>query len=694
MSGYTRQSVADIIPTAVVRAAPINAELNALRDAFDFDSTGSTGHKHDGTADEGSYVPLIADLDGLNKVAIDTTHNYVQFFVEVSSAAVEQIRIQDGVIIPTSDNDIDLGTTTVEFKNLYLDGTAKIDTLTVDENATVTGNLTVNGNTFIGDSNTDTVTVTADVASALIPSADSTYPLGDSSNYWSAAFIDAITTTGNINTGGNLAVTGTSTFTGTLTTNGNTVIGSDGSDTVTVNADVASHLIPSADSTYTLGDTSNYWSHGYIDAITTTGNITVGGTLTVTSTIDMTSDKIINLGAPTSANDAATKTYVDTAISNLVASAPGTLDTLNELAAALGNDPNFATTVTNSIATKVSKAGDTMSGDLAMGSNKITGLGTPTSGNDATNKTYVDGILGSATSAAASAAAAAASASAAASSYDSFDDRYLGAKGSEPSLDNDGNALLTGALYFNTSSNKMRVYDGAAWRDAGSSVNGTAERFVYTATASQTTFSANYDVGFVDVYMNGVKLVAGTDFTATSGTSIVLATGATSGDIIDIIGYGAFSVANTYTQAAADAKFLISANNFSDINNAATALQNLGLTATAAEVNLIDGSAANTVVNNKAVIYGASGEVTANQIDILAQGDLRLQDTTGGQYVALQAPSTVSSSFTLTLPTADGTNGQVLQTNGSGALSFTTISASPFSDNTLLAQIQAISLSF
>lgn len=782
MSGYTRQSVADIIPTAVVRAAPINAELNALRDAFDFDSTGSTGHKHDGTADEGSYVPLIADLDGLNKVVIDTTHNYVQFFVEVSSAAVEQIRIQDGVIIPTSDNDIDLGTTTVEFKNLYLDGTAKIDTLTVDENATVTGNLTVNGNTFIGDSNTDTVTVTADVASALIPSADSLYPLGDSSNYWSAAFIDAITTTGNINTGGNLAVTGTSTFTGTLTTNGNTVIGSDGSDTVTVNADVASHLIPSANSTYTLGDTSNYWSHGYIDAITTTGNITVGGSLTVTSIIDMTNDKITNLGtptnsgdaatkgyvdtadalklslsggtmsgaiamgnnqitglaAPTSSADAATKTYVDTAISNLVASAPGTLDTLNELAAALGNDPNFATTVTNSIATKVAKSGDTMTGDLvmgsnkitstatpatddtltrkgyvdtqdalklnlsggtmsgaiAMGTNKITGLGTPTDGNDATNKTYVDGILGSATAAAASAAAAAASASAAASSYDSFDDRYLGAKGSEPSLDNDGNALLTGALYFNTSSNKMRVYDGAAWRDAGSAVNGTAERFVYTATASQTTFSANYDVGFVDVYMNGVKLVAGTDFTATSGTSIVLATGATSGDIIDIIGYGAFSVANTYTQAAADAKFLQVNNNLSDLNSAATALQNLGLTATAAEVNLIDGSVANTVVNSKAVIYGASGEVTANQVDILAQGDLRLQDTTGGQYVALQAPSTVSSSFTLTLPTADGTNGQVLQTNGSGALSFTTISASPFSDNTLLAQIQAISLSF
>lgn len=60
----------------------------------------------------------------------------------------------------------------------------------------------------------------------------------------------------------------------------------------------------------------------------------------------------------------ATQTYVNTAIANLVDSAPGTLDTLNELAAALGDDPNFATTVTNNIAGKVSKSGDTMTGNL------------------------------------------------------------------------------------------------------------------------------------------------------------------------------------------------------------------------------------------------------------------------------------------------------------------------------------------
>jgi hypothetical protein len=111
-------------------------------------------------------------------------------------------------------------------------------------------------------------------------------------------------------------------------------------------------------------------------------------------------------------------------------------------------------------------------------------------------------------------------------------------------------------LYFDTTANEMRVYTGTLWKATGSAVNGTAERQVYTATSGQTTFTITYDVGFVDVYLNGAKLAAGTDYTATSGTNIVLASGAALGDIVDIVAYGAFLVANTYTQAAADNKFV------------------------------------------------------------------------------------------------------------------------------------------
>ena len=88
----------------------------------------------------------------------------------------------------------------------------------------------------------------------------------------------------------------------------------------------------------------------------------------------------------------------------------------------------------------------------------------------------------SATDALNSANAASASAAAAADSFDAFDDRYLGSKASDPTTDNDGNALITGALYWNTTVNEMRVWDGSSWRLAAGSLVGN----VATATRLQT----------------------------------------------------------------------------------------------------------------------------------------------------------------------------------------------------------------
>jgi hypothetical protein len=97
--------------------------------------------------------------------------------------------------------------------------------------------------------------------------------------------------------------------------------------------------------------------------------------------------------ANTNTTQVATTAYVQTEIADLIAAAPGALDTLNELATALGNDASFSTTVTNSLATKLALAGGTMSGAIAMGTNKITGLGTPTSSTDAATKAYADTML-------------------------------------------------------------------------------------------------------------------------------------------------------------------------------------------------------------------------------------------------------------------------------------------------------------
>jgi hypothetical protein len=251
------------------------------------------------------------------------------------------------------------------------------------------------------------------------------------------------------------------------------------------------------------------------------------------------------------------------------------------------SDAYTKTEIDTTVSGLLAKTGGTMSGAIALGTNKLTGVGDPTSAQDAATKNYIDVLFGSTTSAAASAATAAtrageaatsagnastsetnASASAtaandskiaAAASYDAFDDRYLGSKSSSPSVDNDGNALLTGALYWDTTASQMRVYTGNSWVATGSAVNGTTSREVYTANSSQTTFAVVYDAGYVDVYLNGVKLVAGTDFTATSGTNIVLATAATDGDIVDIVAYGAFALADVYTKAASDARYATAA---------------------------------------------------------------------------------------------------------------------------------------
>jgi len=255
--------------------------------------------------------------------------------------------------------------------------------------------------------------------------------------------------------------------------------------------------------------------------------------------VSMATYKITNLGTPASNADAATKLYVDTKVADLVNSAPGTLDTLGEIASAIQSGG----TVYESF---VLKAGSTMTGALTLS-------GAPTSNLHAATKAYVDTVAGS--TAAAQAAQVAAEAA-----LDSFDDRYLGSKSSAPSVDNDGNALIEGALYWNSVDNAMYAWTGTEW----GSISSTAAiyRFRFTASGGETSVSGtdangltlSYIPGKEQVYLNGVLLARTSDYTASTGTSITSLAALASSDIVEIITFTAFDIATAIDKALFDAK--------------------------------------------------------------------------------------------------------------------------------------------
>ena len=100
--------------------------------------------------------------------------------------------------------------------------------------------------------------------------------------------------------------------------------------------------------------------------------------------------------------------------------------------------------------------------------------------------------------------------------------------------------------------------------------NGVRNRFQYQATAGQTSFTGSdanslvltyTDSLYLDVYQNGVLLVPGTDYAATTGTSVVLVTGASTGDVVEMVAYDVFSVNETYTKTESDTRYPFKGNN-------------------------------------------------------------------------------------------------------------------------------------
>ena len=182
MAGYTRQS--SYTDGDVITAAHSNDEFNQVLAAF----VNTTGHKHDGTAAEGPVIGLIGDpgvTTPLNKVVVDNTNNRVGVFVDAGGAgsSVEQLRFQDGAIVPVTNNDVDLGTSSLEFKDAFFDGTVTTDALaagtanidggsidgaTLGTNSAITqaviDNVNINGATIGHTDDTDLITLADGIA--------------------------------------------------------------------------------------------------------------------------------------------------------------------------------------------------------------------------------------------------------------------------------------------------------------------------------------------------------------------------------------------------------------------------------------------------------------------------------------------------------------------------------------------------
>jgi hypothetical protein len=220
--------------------------------------------------------------------------------------------------------------------------------------------------------------------------------------------------------------------------------------------------------------------------------------------------------ASTSASNASSSaSAASTSATNAATSATSASNSASSASTSATNAATSATSASNSASaasTSATNAASSASAASTSASNASTSA-TNASNSATTATTQATNASNSASSASSSASTATSAANAALAALDSFDDRYLGSKSSDPSLDNDGNALIAGALYFNTVSNSIKVYTGSVWVDAYADGN------TFLAKANNLSDLANTTTARTNLGLGTAATTASTDYaTAAQGT--------------------------------------------------------------------------------------------------------------------------------------------------------------------------------
>ena len=667
MAGYTRQST--FTDGDIINAADSNDEFNQLVNTF----SNTTGHKHDGTAGEGPVIGLIGDpgvTTPINKVVVDDTNNRVGFYVDVSSISTEQIRVQDGAIVPVTDDDVDLGASGAEFKDLYIDGTANIDSLVVGTSTAVTSVDT----DLTSVSASDDTLASAKAIKSYVDAQVTAQDLDFQADTGGALNIDLDSETLTLTGGTGIDTTGSgntvtfdidstvATLTGTQTLTNKTIDAASNTVSNINTTHLATGVLDTDLSTVSVSDDtipSAKATKAYVDAQVTAADLDfqadTGGALS----IDLDTETMTFTGG-TGIDTAGSLNDVTFSIDSTVATLTGTQTLTNK-------------TLTSPVISTISNTGTVT---LPTSTDTLVGRATT---DTLTNKTLTSAVLNGTISGTSikdedTMSSDSASHLATQQSIKAYVDAQVGGAGTLNNVVEDTTPQLGGNLDVQANSITTSTVNGGITLTPNGTGNVTLGTMVLDA---DQTIGAGQD-NYVLTYDNTAGSISLEALPASGIADVV-------DDTTPQLGGELQSNGNDIKLADDDNLIIGTDSDALLFHNSATNRTNLATDSILIKNKAGTSSIADITTSGMEFFWGNDGVLQVIQDGVLVDnfvgienhGTIGMYENTanGTNYIGFKAPSSVTATTVFTMPDGDGTSGQALTTNGSGTLSWATPSA-------------------